>query len=450
MTKQVSDRDIILDILLQVNEEDEYTHIVLRNALKKYQYLDKVNRAFITRVVKGTIERQLTLDYYLNSVSTVSVAKMKPVIRNILRMSVYQIMYMDNVPESAACNEAVKIAVKRGFKTLKGFVNGVLRNIARNASTMTFPDENKDKIAYLSVKYSTPTWIVADWLADYDYDTVIKMLSSAFEERPLTIRCNTTKTTLENLVNILKTEGVNVEPAPYVKNALVISGYDYLEGLESFNDGLFQIQDVSSMMVGQIANPSEDDYVIDLCAAPGGKSLHVAELLDGTGYVEARDITDYKVSLIKENIERLGLVNIAAVVKDATVVDELSLNKANIVLADLPCSGLGIISKKPDVKYQTTQAKQDELVKLQREILSVAAGYVKPGGRLIYSTCTVNSHENIRNAEWFKENFPFALENINPYIPAELQDENTEKGYLQLLPGKHKCDGFFIARFKRI
>lgn len=450
MTKQVSDRDIILDILLQVNEEDEYTHIVLRNALKKYQYLDKADRAFITRVVKGTIERQLTLDYYLNSVSTVSVEKMKPVIRNLLRMSVYQIMYMDNVPDSAACNEAVKIAIKRGFKTLKGFVNGVLRNIARSASSMSFPDENTDKIAYLSVKYSTPSWIIADWLADYDYETVITMLQSAFEERPLTIRCNTNKTTLDNLVNILKGEGVTVEPAPYVPNALTISGYDYLEGLESFNDGLFQIQDVSSMLVGLIASPTEDDYVIDLCAAPGGKSLHIAELLDGTGYVEARDITDRKVALIKENIERLGLDNIAAVVKDATVVDELSVNKANIVIADLPCSGLGIISKKPDVKYQTSKEKQDELVRLQREILTVAAKYVKPGGRLIYSTCTVNSHENIRNAEWFKENFPFALESIDPYIPGELQDENTKKGYLQLLPGKHKCDGFFIARFKRI
>ena len=203
------------------------------------------------------------------------------------------------------------------------------------------------------------------------------------------------------------------------------------------------------MLVAQAAAPKQGDYVIDLCAAPGGKSLHVADLMEGTGSVEARDLTDYKVGLIEENIERLQVQNVKAVKKDATVLDKDAIGKADLVLADVPCSGLGVISKKTDIKYRMDKDQIQELVILQRRILHNASNYVKPGGTLIYSTCTVTPEENIENVRWFTKNYPFELESLNPYISEELHDAGTMEGYLQLLPGVKKTDGFFLARLKR-
>lgn len=200
------------------------------------------------------------------------------------------------------------------------------------------------------------------------------------------------------------------------------------------------------MLVAEAAAPKKGDYVIDLCAAPGGKSLHVADKMEGFGHVDARDLTDYKVELIRENIRRTESINIEATRKDATILDKESVGKADIVLADVPCSGLGVIGKKTDIKYRTDQEKIGDLVILQRQILHNAASYVKPGGTLIYSTCTVTKEENVENVNWFLENYPFELESLDPYLCEELHSETTRKGYLQLLPGVHKTDGFFLAR----
>ena len=443
-------RELVLGILLEVTRDGEYSHISLRNVLNKYQYLDKRDRAFITRVTEGTIERMIEIDYIINQFSNVKTNKMKPVIRNIIRSAVYQLKYMDSVPNSAACNEAVKLAMKKGFANLKGFVNGVLRNIERNLDKITYPNES-DTVAYLSVKYSMPEWILNQWLLQYDRDTVEKMLVDFQKEKPTTIRWNSNGMSREELVQSLQSEGVNVENHPYLPDALWISGYDYLGDLQSFRQGGFHVQDVSSMLVAHIANPKEGDRVIDVCAAPGGKALHVAELLNGSGYVEARDLTDYKVGLIQENIERSGLTNIVAVKWDATELDEDSIGKADVVVADLPCSGLGVLGKKTDLKYKMTQQTQQELVTLQRDILSKVKSYVKPGGTLIYSTCTVHVGENKGNVEWFlKENSEFQLASVKEHLCEELQDYVWKEGCLELLPGIHKCDGFFIAKFKKV
>ena len=332
-------RELILGILLEVTRDGEYSHIALRNVLNKYQYLDKKERAFITRVTEGTLEHMIEIDYIINQFSKVKVNKMKPVIRCIMRSAVYQLKYMDSVPDSAVCNEAVKLAMKKGFHTLKGFVNGVLRNIARNLENITYPDKT-DYVNYLSIRYSMPTWILGQWLADYEKETVETMLEDFLKEKPTTIRCNLSQCTKEELTTSLEKEGVHVENHPYLPYALWITSYDYLADLESFEKGMFYVQDISSMLVAHIANPKEGDYIIDVCAAPGGKSLHMAELLHGTGHVEARDLTDYKVNLIQENIFRSGTVNMEAVRQDATVLDEASVEKADIVVADLPCSGL--------------------------------------------------------------------------------------------------------------
>ncbi len=437
MTKGVSERELVLGILLEVTEKGEYSHLMLRSVLDKYQYLEKKERAFITRLTEGTLERMIELDYIIDLFSKVKVKKMKPVIRNIMRMAVYQIKYMDTVPDSAACNEAVKLATKKGFVNLKGFVNGVLRNIVRNLESISYPDR-EDMVKYLSVTYSMPEWIVKKWMKTYDHDTVENMLQDFLKEKPTTIRWNRDKMSKEGLVDSLTKAGVLVSQHEYLPYALLISGYDYLGDLEAFREGAFSVQDISSMLVAQIAEPKEGDRVIDVCAAPGGKALQMAEMLQGTGSVEARDLTEYKVGLIQENIERLGLSNITARVWDATVLDEKTVGQADIVIADLPCSGLGVIGKKTDIKYKMTEEMQQELVLLQRRILSVVKNYVKPGGKLLYSTCTINEEENIGNARWFLEENP---EFVNVPIDG--------KECLQLLPGIHKSDGFFIAAFRK-
>lgn len=443
-------RELVLGILLEVTRDGEYSHIALRNVLNKYQYLDKKDRAFITRVTEGTLERMIEIDYIINQFSNVKVNKMKPVIRNILRSAVYQLKYMDSVPNSAACNEAVKLATKKGFANLKGFVNGVLRNIERNLGNLIYPDET-NLTEYLHIKYSMPDWILNQWLLKNDRDTVENMLKDFQKEKPTTIRCNLNQMSKEQLMEELKADGVQVEEHPYLPYALIISGYDYLADLQSFQKGAFYVQDISSMLVAHIADPKEGDTVIDVCAAPGGKALHMAELLRGTGHVEARDLTDYKVNLIRENIERSGMNNIEAVRWDATALDEKSVEAADIVVADLPCSGLGVLGKKTDLKYKMTEQTQKELVQLQREILSQVKKYVKPDGALIYSTCTIHEEENMGNVHWFLEENPeFELVSIKENLCKDLKESVIEEGCLQLLPGVHESDGFFIAKFRKV
>ena len=443
-------RELILGVLLEITRDGEYSHIALRNVLSKYQYLDKKERAFITRVTEGTLEHMIEIDYIINQFSNVKVNKMKPVIRCIMRSAVYQLKYMDSVPDSAVCNEAVKLATKKGFHTLKGFVNGVLRNIARNIDKIEYPAE-ENYVEYLSVKYSMPPWILEQWLAVFDKKTVACMLEDFLKEKPTTIRCNLNQCSVEELVETLQNEGVTVERHPYLPYALWISGYDYLADLMSFQTGMFYVQDISSMLVAHLANPTQGDAVIDVCAAPGGKSIHVAELLKGTGRVEARDLTDYKVSLIQENIERTQMKNMTAVKWDATVLDENAVGTADVVIADLPCSGLGVMGKKTDLKYKMTLESAKELAALQKEMLSKVQAYVKPEGTLIYSTCTIHTRENMENVNWFLNQYPeFELVPIQTLLPEELRKSVEKEGCLQFLPGVHKSDGFFIAKFRKV
>ena len=427
----VNTRELILEILLQIEEEGEHSHIAIRNALSKYQFLPKQERSFITRVCEGTLEYRIYIDYVIDSFSKVSVNKMKPQIREILRSAVYQLKFMDSVPDSAVCNEAVKLAQRKGFYNLKPFVNGVLRTIAREISDLELPSREENEVRYLSVKYSMPEYLVEKWKAAYGVKTTEKILEDFLTERPITVRCRTHKASLREIVTSLKSQGVTVEQAPYLPYALKISDYNHILTLETFLQGKILVQDVSSMLVAEAASPKKGDHIIDMCAAPGGKS------------------SQYKADLIEENIHRTGVINVEARVQDATVYDPDSEQAADIVIADVPCSGYGVIGKKPEIKYRATPQKQEEIVMLQRMILDKAAKYVKPDGTLIFSTCTIAREENEENVLWFLKNYPYRLESLDPYIPEELHCKSTKLGYLQLLPGIHKTDGFFIARFRR-
>ena len=435
-------RELALDILMEVLERGGLSHVVLNQALSKYQYLEKQDRAFVTRVTEGTLEYLIQIDYVIGQYSKTKIEKMKPLIRTLLRMSVYQILRMDRIPDSAVCDEAVKLAVKRRFQGLKGFVNGVLRAIARGKGELVFPDD--------SVRYCMPGWLIDMWKKEYPETVVYEMLNAFLEKRRLCVRLKGTPRERQRTEESLQSQGAVVEKSEYSEEIRYLSGIDHLEALAAFRDGWIQVQDLSSSFVALAAAPRKGQYCVDVCAAPGGKSLHMADLLGDQGFVEARDISQNKIALIEDNIRRHGVSNIRTRVMDALEFDQESAEKADILLADLPCSGLGILGRKPDIKYRVSPESIVELAELQRKILSVVWRYVKPQGTLVYSTCTISRKENEENAAWFAEEYPFEPVNIEQRLGGKLRSETLKKGYIQLLPGAYPGDGFFLAVFKRI
>ncbi|MBD5096919.1 MAG: 16S rRNA (cytosine(967)-C(5))-methyltransferase RsmB [Lachnospiraceae bacterium] len=429
-------RDIVLSILLDIEGNNTFSNIAITKALKKHQFEAKKDRAFITRLAQGITESKIKLDYIIDSFSKTPSEKCKPLIRALLRMGVYQIMYMDAVPDSAVCNEAVKLAKKHNFGNLASFVNGVLRAVARNKDNIAMPGK-ENMSEYLSVNYSMPEWLCKKIMEDYG-EKGEKIIAASFDERKTALRVNTLKITREKLKEYIKDEGsvidIIMEDGIYDENALLVSGYDFIRSMPGYRQGLFFIQDESSMCAIKAAGIKPYQTVVDVCAAPGGKTLNAACYMEGKGKIYARDISDEKLTLIEENVERLDIRDIICIEKwDAKKVDEKLVRKADVVIADLPCSGLGIMGRKNDIKYRIKQEQLDELVALQRDILSSVKQYVKKGGVLLYSTCTINPQENKENTKWF-------LENNSEFKLC------TER---QLLQGVDKCDGFYYAVLQR-
>lgn len=444
-------REIILDMLMEITAQKEYSHKVIGQVLDKYNYMSGQDKAFMKRVTEGTIERRIQIDYILNLFSDVKVNKMKPLIRNLLRMSVYQLLFMESIPDSAVCNEAVKLAAKRKFHNLKGFVNGVLRNIARNKESIQYPDRNSEPVAALSVCYSCPEWIVKMWLKEYGMETCERILQALLEIHPVTIRIDETLTEeeKEQVLAEVENRAKTVQKHRYLPYAYTVTGIEGVGNIPAFQEGKFTVQDVSSMLAVEAAGIKEGDFVLDVCAAPGGKSIHAATKTGHHGRVEARDVTERKTDLIEENKERLKKPWVYTKVQDAAVFDESMKESADVVLADVPCSGLGILGKKRDIKYRVSEESLAEINRLQRNIMDTVWQYVKPGGTLLYSTCTIHKAENEDMVSYITEKYPFKMESLNEYLPRELWSETTQKGFLQLLPGVQESDGFFMARFKR-
>lgn len=450
--QQSSPREEVLLLLIDIDRKKVMSSQGLSNLLLRHQFESKQDRAFMTRLLEGTLEQQIYLDYVLNQFSSKKMNKQKPFIRCLLRMSLYQILFMEQVPESAACNEAVKLARKKGFSNLSGFVNGLLRNIVRRKEEISLPDEKENPYEYVSVRYSIPQWIVEKWRESYDYDTVKQMAEGSLRNPETCVRVNLSKATKEEVVKRLEEEGTKVTEGAYLPYILKIKGYDSLSRLSVFREGLVCVQDESSAMVGHIADPGKDALVIDVCSAPGGKALHVADRMlakEGTGKVRSRDVSFHKTELIKENIDRCGFDNIETEVFDGTKLDESMIGKADLVIADVPCSGLGILARKNDIKYNATEERIKELVPLQREIIKNASSYVKPGGILLFSTCTVTKEENEDNRSWILKELPFEAVDFSESVP-EILKKQAKEGYMQLLPGVHETDGFYIAKFRRI
>ncbi len=448
MTAREASAKTVIDIL----DKRVPSHIAIPSMLKKNADWSVQDRGFAKRLTDGTVRRLETIDYLLSVFSKTAVNKMKPWIRAVLRTGVYQLMYCEDIPQSAACNEAVKLVKKYGFTNLSGYVNAVLRSVARDGKIRLEQACARSVEEELRLQYSVPIWLIQQWVRDYGIETARRIAAATAEEHRLTARCNCSRVTPEQLIESLAADGIRTEAAQYAENAFYLYGCDGLEALEAFQKGWFQIQDESSILVGQAAGIKGNEIVLDLCAAPGGKSLHIADLLEAKktevpgGRVEARDVSETKLELIRENLKRIGLENVRTVCADATVFDAEKENSADVVIADVPCSGTGVVARKPDIKYNMNEAAQKELCALQKQILQNAVRYVKPGGTLIFSTCTLNREEN-DNGRTFLLEQGMQADSLIPYLPKSLHSDDTKQGFLRLIPGVQDTDGFYIARF---
>ena len=356
-------------------------------------------------------------------------------------------MYFMDVPDAAACNEAVKLASVRGYGSLKGFVNGVLRTAAKKKQKIPLPERGTAE--YLSVVYSHPLWLTRMWIAYYGYEETEQICAYDNQPPDVSIRVNTLKTNPQALKKKLKQAGVHVAEGRICADALHLTKTADLSRLDAFKEGLFHVQDESSQLAVRVLDPQRGEEILDLCAAPGGKSFTIAEQMENEGSLLSCDIYAHKIDLMEEGAERLGISIMQCRVKDAAAEEE-SPKQFDRVLADVPCSGLGLMRKKPDIRLKKDGNEIDSLTKIQREILGNAAGYVKKGGVLVYSTCTLCRKENEKNLEWFLKDHPdFTAEDISEFLPEGWDTETAKKGYLTLLPHKTGTDGFFISKLRR-
>ena len=415
-------------VLSDVESKKAYSNLAINHQV----ILNKPNSpAFVRELVYGVLEHKLTLDYYIDLLVKDGIESLKTPEIIVMRMGMYQIGYMDSVPEYAAVNESVTLA-KRYCRSKAGLVNGVLREYLNKKIQLRLPDRSDDEVNYLSIKYSYVPWIIEMWLEHYSVSFVEKLMEAGNETPPMTIRLNWLRVMKPDLIKKLRSRGFEVEEGSLCQNALNVKGSGLLDS-DMYKLGMFTPQDESSMLVAEKLDPKHGDIVMDVCAAPGGKTTAIAERMNNTGKIIASDIYRRKLDLINKEAERLGITNIETRSWDATRVDSSMHQKADRVLVDVPCSGLGVIRRKPEIKYKEYDADIELLPKKQLAILSASASYVKPGGTLLYSTCTVNPRENERVVERFLDKNP-SFKKIERTL---------------LLPNVNGTDGFFICVMKK-
>lgn len=446
-------RNAALDVLLAVEKDGAYANLELQKLTRRIK-LTPSDTSLLTELVYGTLRRQGTLDWVIDQFSTVSVCQMNYIIRNIVRLGVYQLLYLDRVPSRAACNESVELAKNRGLHGLAGFVNALLRNISRNKQNISYPDPEKETALYLSLKYSHPLWLVERWLLRYGKEETAALCMANNEPPPVVLRCNTLKITPEKLLTILKKEGLTVRPSALVPEGIIVEKISFLPDLKSFKNGFYAVQDESSMIASSVLNPIPGSFVIDVCSGPGGKTTHLAQLMKNKGRILALDVHEHRLQLVKGACERLGVTIVETRQLDARKLPDQLEEKADYILVDAPCSGLGVIRRRPDLRWRV---KPDDLSRhaiQQLEILQQASKCLKAGGVLLYSTCSTEPEENIEVVNSFLMEYTrFKLEEITGLLPFPLVDSNdkidAQKGFLQLLPHRHGTDGFFLACLRK-
>ena len=444
--KQPGSRELALQILYQVNEEGAYANLALDKALFPCTWLDPRDRGFITEIVYGSVKNSGKLDYVLNQFASTKVNKMDKWTRNLLRLSLYQILFLDKVPDSAAVNEAVKLAKHYGH--VDKFVNAVLRNILRGMDGIQWPDKAKDPVQYLMVQYSFPQWMVERFIRQYGLEDAERLCDWYNQPAAMWIRTNTLKTTRAELKQILEKEGLTVSESRHTPEGLKIENAVNLHKLKSFQQGLFTVQDESSMLVALAAEPAPGQRVLDVCSAPGGKTTHMAQLMKNKGTIYACDIHKHRLDLIAENCKRLGISNVELVQQDGTKLTKRWQEPFDVVLCDVPCSGLGVLGRRADARWAKESEDIAGLCKIQKKILEEAAQLVVPGGTLIYSTCTIAPEENQEMVKAFISEHP-EYELDETLTDCWLDVDKEETGYVQFLPFIDDMDGFFIARMMR-
>ena len=432
-------RQTAFDILSKIQKDSSYSNLTIDSFLASV-CLDEVDSAFVSALVYGVLESSFTLDYQLAANLKQPLKKLKPQVLTVLRLGAYQLLFMDKVPESAAVNESVKLIKANCCSFASSLVNAVLRNVAKKG--LCLPDES-DKTFYYSVRYSFPQELVKFWIKSYGEENTVGIMESCSGRPPLIVRANTLKVTADELTSTLKNEGIESKSS-VVTDSLELGKCGSVERLKSFADGLFHVQDAASQFCIAALDPQPGETILDLCAAPGGKSFTVAERMNNTGKIIACDIHNHRLDLIKSGAARLGITNIECIVNDAAVYNE-NLPMADRVLCDVPCSGLGIVRRKPEIRCKPLDTLK-ELPPVQGKILDTASRYVKKGGTLVYSTCALNPKENENVCKSFLESHPDFKSKLPSFA---CEGMFIRDGFITLMPHINGTDGFFIAVFER-
>lgn len=433
-------RQAAFEALLKIQREGAYSNLVVDAALKENEHFDERDKAFFSNLVYGTLDRLILIDYNLSLYLNQPVRKLKPELHTILRLGAYQLLFLDKVPSRAAVNESVNLAKINKSAFAASLVNAVLRRVADNG--LQLPEGDETGPAYLSIKYSCPEWLISLWIDAYGYENAVAIAEKALEPAPVVVKVNTTKTTADDLIWKLAEDGVIAQKSEKFPDSLVLENTGAVEELTAYKEGLFHAQDFASQLCCRAVDAQIGETVFDLCSAPGGKAFTIAEAMQNTGCVRAFDIYQSRVDLIRNGAKRLGLINVYTYLSDASIFNE-NYGMADRVLCDVPCSGLGIIRRKPEIRFKKT-ADIDNLPELQYRILCNATKYLKDGGRLVYSTCTLNPKENEEVCNRFLAEHPeFEAVEVLPEIPRYGEKDK----YLTLMPHIHSTDGFFVAAF---
>lgn len=426
--------------LYEIEYNGAFSNMAVKECLAKNKDMSSLDKRLVTALVYGTVKRKITLDYVIKKYSSIKLKKISPYILLILRLGIFQIMFMDKIPDSAAVDESVKLAKRYGHKSSAGFVNAVLHSVIRGRSTLNYP---KDKAEFLAVKYSFPSELVERWIECFGEQFTQDLLSAMNKETKICVRVNTLKTTAAEVTE--KFDDSKAVQSGIYENALYTGGFD-VSNSQLYKDGMFTPQDIAAMTASVVLSPKSDMYVMDLCAAPGGKSTHMAELMYNKGHIISFDIHEHKIKLIEANAQRLGIDIIEGVCADSTQFIEKYRCTADRVLADVPCSGTGIIRKKPDIKYSNERVPEE----IQYKILENAAEYLKNGGELVYSTCSIEKRENEDIVERFlAEHKEFETVDFYNLLPDALKKDTAHKGYITFYPNTDNIDGFFIAKMRK-
>lgn len=437
-------REAALKIFQAVRRQGAYANVALPRELRQGSFSD-MDRRFVTELVYGAVKAGETLDWIIKRYLNRPWKKAAPAVQDILRLGAYQLRYMDRVPASAACNESVELAKKFAGRGAAGFVNGVLRAMVREPEKGEFPSGRGNAAVRLALQEQHPAWLVRRWIKEFGYGEAEELCRFNNRQPPLAVRVNTLKTSPSELSLQLAAAGVEAHPSRWTDEGFLLEGYGSLDALSALQEGYCQVQDESSMLVAHAVEPRPGELVLDVCSAPGGKATHMAALMENRGRIIACDIYEHKLQRVRENAARLGIGIIDTFLLDAREAGGRYAEEADRVLVDAPCSGLGVLRRKPDSRWRRTPELLEELPGLQLEILQGAAGAVKPGGLLVYSTCTIAREENQDVVNSFlRGNDSFVLEHAGERLPVPRNEE-----MVQLYPQRDGTDGFFIACMKR-